>query len=198
MIPKSVIEIQSYAFKGCTKLTSLTIPESVTAIGSNAFCNCTGLETAIIGNSVDKINTGTFMGCSKLSSVTIGNGVYDIYDQAFAGCNELSKIYSLNTIPPVIAAATTFATYNADVYAPKDGILRYQYGTYWNRFRSYHAISTATGDIDGDGEINVGDVTALINKLLNAASYDDAVCDINGDGEVNVTDVTSLINMILE
>ena len=198
MIPKSVIEIQSGAFTPCSSLTSLTIPESVTAIGSNAFCNCTGLETVIIGNSVDKINTGTFMGCSKLSSVTIGNGVYDIYDQAFAGCNNLSKIYSLNAIPPVIAAATTFATYNADVYAPKDGILRYQYGTYWNRFRSYHAISTATGDIDGDGEINVGDVTALINKLLNAASFDDDVCDINGDGEVNVTDVTSLINMILE
>ena len=56
----------------------------------------------------------------------------------------------------------------------------------------------ATGDINGDGEINVSDVTALINKILGSSTYSDAVCDINGDGEINVSDVTALINMILK
>ena len=56
----------------------------------------------------------------------------------------------------------------------------------------------ATGDINGDGEINVSDVTALINKILGSSTYSDAVCDINGDGEINVSDVTALINLILE
>ena len=58
--------------------------------------------------------------------------------------------------------------------------------------------SKATGDINGDGEINVSDVTALINKILGSSTYSDAVCDINGDGEINVSDVTALINMILK
>lgn len=53
------------------------------------------------------------------------------------------------------------------------------------------------GDIDGDGVINVTDVTALTNKVLGAADYADAICDLNGDGVVNVSDVTELINMIL-
>ena len=56
----------------------------------------------------------------------------------------------------------------------------------------------ASGDINGDGEINVSDVTALINKILGSSTYSDALCDINGDGEINVSDVTALINMILK
>lgn len=53
------------------------------------------------------------------------------------------------------------------------------------------------GDIDGDGIVNVSDVTALINKILGEADYSDQVCDVDGNGEVNVSDVTALINMIL-
>ena len=63
----------------------------------------------------------------------------------------------------------------------------------------YNAIpEDKKGDINGDGVVNVSDVTALINKILTLADYPDAVCDINGDGEVNVSDVTALINMILK
>ncbi|MDO4512381.1 MAG: dockerin type I repeat-containing protein [Bacteroidales bacterium] len=53
------------------------------------------------------------------------------------------------------------------------------------------------GDVNGDGEVNVSDVTALINKILGTAEFADAVCDINEDGQVNVSDVTALINLIL-
>ena len=57
--------------------------------------------------------------------------------------------------------------------------------------------TAATGDINADGQVNVTDVTALINRVLGTASYSDAVCDLNGDGVVNVSDVTVLINIIL-
>ncbi|MDY4461412.1 MAG: dockerin type I repeat-containing protein, partial [Sodaliphilus sp.] len=58
--------------------------------------------------------------------------------------------------------------------------------------------ASTLGDINGDGEINVSDVTALINKILGTSDYSNEVCDINGDGEINVSDVTALINMILK
>ena len=137
------------------------------------------------------------MDCTGLTSVTIGNSVTKIGWHAFEGCTGLKKIYSLNPVPPVIYRGT-FETYYADLFVPKGCYLKYKEAEYWYKFRFIAEINVATGDIDGDGEINVGDVTALVNKLLNAASFDDAMCDINGDGEVNVTDVTSLINMILE
>ena len=158
---------------------------------------CTGLTSITIPNSVTKIEDDAFNGCTGLTSVTIGNSVTTIYGDAFEGCTGLKKVYSLNPVPPVIYEGT-FETYHADLFVPKGCYLKYKEAEYWKNFTFISEINVETGDIDGDGEINVGDVTAHINKLLNAASYDDAVCDINGDGEVNVTDVTSLINMILE
>lgn len=53
------------------------------------------------------------------------------------------------------------------------------------------------GDIDGNGEVNISDVTALINHILHAATYESSLCDIDGNGEVNATDVTALINILL-
>lgn len=54
------------------------------------------------------------------------------------------------------------------------------------------------GDINADGEVNVSDVTALVNRILGDTTYPDTICDINADGEVNVTDVTTLVNRLLE
>lgn len=53
------------------------------------------------------------------------------------------------------------------------------------------------GDVDGDGVVNVTDVTALINKILGLNDYTDTACDLNADGSVKVGDVTTLINIIL-
>ncbi|MCQ2290455.1 MAG: phosphodiester glycosidase family protein [Muribaculaceae bacterium] len=58
-------------------------------------------------------------------------------------------------------------------------------------------VDEKKGDVDGNGEVNVSDVTALINKILSLADFSDTVCDINADGVVNVSDVTALINIIL-
>ena len=66
---------------------------------------------------------------------------------------------------------------------------------YLDDFTLYYR--SATGDINGDGVVNVTDVTALINVILGSASYDASLCDINGDGTINVTDVTALLNLIL-
>ena len=59
------------------------------------------------------------------------------------------------------------------------------------------STSALKGDIDGDGKVNVTDVTALINGILGQNPVDTAIGDLNADGKVNVTDVTALINIIL-
>ena len=52
-----------------------------------------------------------------------------------------------------------------------------------------------TGDVNGDGEITVADVNALIEIVLTDGSSPRA--DVNGDGEINVADVNALISIIL-
>lgn len=51
------------------------------------------------------------------------------------------------------------------------------------------------GDVNGDGEINIGDINMIILNILDTDQ--DLRYDINGDGEVNIADVTMLIDIIL-
>ncbi|MBR6339188.1 MAG: hypothetical protein IKR63_03550 [Alloprevotella sp.] len=51
-------------------------------------------------------------------------------------------------------------------------------------------------DLNGDGTVNVGDVTTLVNMILGKAPMAEGA-DLNGDGSVNVGDVTTLVNTIL-
>ena len=55
------------------------------------------------------------------------------------------------------------------------------------------------GDVNMDGEVNIADVTALIDYLLsgNASAIDLTAADVNGDQEVNIADVTTLIDLLL-
>ena len=55
------------------------------------------------------------------------------------------------------------------------------------------------GDVDGDGRINIDDLTALINYLLtgDTSSINLENADVDNDGRINIDDVTALINMLL-
>ena len=53
------------------------------------------------------------------------------------------------------------------------------------------------GDVNQDGFINIADVTALINYLLNDTSLAPAEADVNEDGVITIKDVTDLIYYLL-
>ena len=60
-------------------------------------------------------------------------------------------------------------------------------------------VTSKPGDANGDGNVDVNDVTTVINYILGKNPdpfvFDNA--NVNGDDEVNVNDVTMIINMIL-
>ena len=53
------------------------------------------------------------------------------------------------------------------------------------------------GDVNGSGDVNINDVTDLINMLLANTAEGKVAADCNGDGVVNINDVTTLINYLL-
>ena len=65
----------------------------------------------------------------------------------------------------------------------------------WLMPLSANAANTA-GDVNGDHEVNIADVNALINIILNGSGNNPAA-DVNGDHEVNIADVNTVINIIL-
>ena len=70
------------------------------------------------------------------------------------------------------------------VYSPANGLAAYVLQP-----------NVLRGDVNGDGEVNVADVTALVNLVLNGDANERS--DVNGDDETGIADVTALVNIIM-
>ena len=60
--------------------------------------------------------------------------------------------------------------------------------------------TSGTGDVNADGLINVIDIVAIMDAILNHGFTDDCVqssADINSDGVINVSDIVAIVNEIL-
>ena len=64
----------------------------------------------------------------------------------------------------------------------------------------YRVGNGLMGDVNGDGEVNIADVNAVIDIILggnvDADTRDRA--DVNEDGEINIADINAVINIILD
>ena len=52
------------------------------------------------------------------------------------------------------------------------------------------------GDVNNDGEVDVRDITALIDVIMNSVT-DNPRADVNNDSEIDVRDITALIDIIM-
>lgn len=66
--------------------------------------------------------------------------------------------------------------------------------TFYGEEKTFTTEKSPLPDLDGDGRLTVGDITALIDMYLNA---DESTGDIDGDGRLTVSDITTLIDMYL-
>ena len=57
------------------------------------------------------------------------------------------------------------------------------------------AAEAQPGDVNGDGEVNIADINAVITAILGGEP--DGECDVNSDGEINIADVNAVIGIIL-
>ncbi|MGM9830222.1 MAG: leucine-rich repeat protein, partial [Muribaculaceae bacterium] len=55
------------------------------------------------------------------------------------------------------------------------------------------------GDVNGDGSINIGDVTAVVSHIMGAETnvFIEKAADVTGDGSVNIGDLTGIVGMII-
>ena len=53
------------------------------------------------------------------------------------------------------------------------------------------------GDVNGDGEVTIADVSALIDYLMGGGNIDEVAADCDENGIVDIGDVTALIDLLL-
>lgn len=199
----TVTAIGDNAFEGCENMTSIAMPTTITAIGNNAFDACCGLTVLSIPSSVQTIGSQAFQGCTGLRKVIIEGALASLGSRAFFYCNALDTVTCLSEIPPVMESSNCFTMTgyaNALLQVPNKAIEAYKSADYWRRFATIKGlIEVLKGDVNGDGDVTIKDMTAIVDYLLG--DYDgpfvEENADLNGDNEVTIKDMTLLIDYLL-
>ena len=157
-----------------------------------------------ISCTVETISPRAFDGCSSMESITIPGTVTYIDGRVFANCTGLRRIVCEGTTPNPISdyafkSDISYSIYdNATLFVPYEAITDYCNHRVWGKFfRVVPFIGAGPGDVNGDGVVNISDVTSLINMLLSGGDSMPEYVDVSGDGKVSIGDVTTLINMLL-
>lgn len=188
----SEVTNMAWMFSNCKYLTSLDLSKfdtsNVTDM-SAMFYGCSRLETIDLSsfNTASLVGSYTmFYGCNHLQTIYAGNGwstaSIAISSNMFFGCFGI-----------VGGQGTTYDENHTDkAYARIDGGSSNP-GYFTGKFEFLR------GDVNDDGSVSIGDVTALIDYLLSGdgSGVNVAAADCNNDNGVSIGDVTALIDFLL-
>lgn len=105
---RKVTKISANAFKGCSKLTTVTIGKNVTSIGAGAFSGCRNLTKVTIGAGVKTIGKNAFLNCKKLKTIVIRTSKLT---SKKVGANAFKGIYAKAVIKVPKAKLKAYTTF---------------------------------------------------------------------------------------
>lgn len=182
---KTVTMLARGAFYNQANLKSITLPKTLTYIKGCAFWGCTSLESVVIPDGVSTIEEYAFAECYSLKSVTIPKSVTSIGDRLF---------FLLNSDITIYGYEGSYAQNYVNSYTDSKKL----------KFVAIDGKKVLKGDANGDGIVNVSDVTHM-QFYISGSKNDDGTpiidendkavleaLDFNGDGKLTVSDVTEL------
>ena len=122
-----VKEIGSYAFDGCSGITSVYVPGSVELIGQRAFRDCTSLESVTLCDGLLRIRGYAFEGCTSLTSIVIPSTVESLWSDSlsttkghtFLDCTSLREVFILSrnvALESSYALNSMYTPYYSDLF----------------------------------------------------------------------------------
>ncbi len=183
----NVNKIGNSAFLGCTGLTDIKFSNKLWIIGDKAFYNCNKLEHIEIPSSVNSIGKYVFYYCSGLIDITNHSKasislsqVKDDYSLVLLGIYNDSKLKGKWVLKGTSTEVTNIADGQTVVWKSNETSTNVKYG-----------------DVNADGEINIGDAVFLKKYLANMnVTIDKKASDVNLDGDINVSDVILILKSL--
>lgn len=182
VIADGVTELVTYAFSGCSNMTSVTMPDTVTRMGGSVFMNCKSLSKINLSGNLTNIGNNAFQDCSALTQIEIPNSVQTIENNAFNHCTALKGI----TIPASVTKISYLAFYQCSSLAsvtmlgknpPEIGD---KWGPGWNSFRGCPCVQEGVKGIHVPADTAENGKTVL-HEYKNASDnwneYKDHVTD---------------------
>ena len=210
-------------FSNCKALRSVTLPVVLSSMGTSVFCNCTSLATVTDNSGLYSIPDYTFQNCTALKQFKIRDGITTVGKWAFMGgglttleiprsvtkigemafaSQSLARIDSYPRSEDVTLGASVFYNVNkqtCQLHVRPSCLAKYKVADQWKDF--YNKVGDLEDpdynpyDVNNDGAVDVGDVNAVLEAILN--NDKSAIYDINGDGNVDVGDVNAVLEYIL-
>ena len=178
-IPKSVTSIGILLTNNCPNLVSIVVDPDNTKFDSRNNCNAilredngepilmTVCNNTVIPEGVKKLSP-LFTESTQLVSIVLPSSLTEVGVVAFADCINLKSVVSKALVPPTIKYQA-FNNISADCvltvpYGTKDAYIAAGWTT--NIFKGGIVEDKSQYDVNRDGEMNITDVTTLVNKIL--------------------------------
>ena len=214
----------SYMFQGCSNLTTFDLSHFNTQNVTNMsfmFYRCTGLTNVNLSSfNTQSVTTLSYMfgACPSLTTLDLSSfntATVTNMSYMFVNCSNLKTIYvgdgwstegltGANSSTNMFAACTSIVGGKGTVYDSSHWDKEYARidGGPGSETPGYltEKPDFLLGDVNGDGQITIADVTALVNIILGkdtTGQYNHAAADVNQDNQITIADVTALVNKIL-
>lgn len=207
-IPASVTDIGLNAFSYCSALASIKVENGNSVYDSRNNCNAiitkanniliAGCKNTVIPGTVNAIGDYAFAGATNLTSITIPPSVKKFYNYSFADCKNLTNVYNkITNLSDLEYGAELFTgvpVSTSTLHVIQGTKKYYEMMSQW---RDFNIVDNAVepGDADGSHDVNVIDITTIIDLIMNDGY--DVNADVNGDGSVDVRDLTLVIDRIM-
>ena len=159
VIPNTVTTIGSFAFHGCTGLTSIVIPNSVTYIAHWAFHGCNSLtKVTSLSTTPPQIYEGSTNYENNDCFSTYGQATLYVPKQsieAYSSADGWKKFYRIKAIEDI-----------EDYDVNLDGEVNIADVNKVIEFILSGNVNTV-GDVNNDGEVNIADINAIIKAILS-------------------------------
>ena len=184
-----VVDVQ--AFRGASALTSVSLPLGLQRIERLAFLDCSSLT------AIELPSTLTYLGYSAFSSAPLTT--LTVKATTPPTCGTYLEPHSGSLSEPF-----TSSHYNGcTLIVPHGCKSTYQNAAIWKKFVTIVEADMPAefirGDLNGDGDVGMDDLTLMINYLLtgDASNINLDAADTNLDGDEGMDDLTLLINYLL-